>query len=251
MKFKKVMSVCALMFAFTLAACNGGNDSVKDESKAEPTTSVAAPSSKAESKVSSVAPSSKAESKASSAAPSSKAPVSSADPSADQAFLEVIPHTWTDGTPATNSDGKEYIPLTDAAANKVGVKISIQNFTIESGSTATGLDSSGKINPGNDHGAYLTYKVKAPKAGAYQLVLRGKSASNALERTLDARAFAVTLNGAEVNTYGDRTPLTDTDSDFVGAPTLNLTGNEDAITISASDYRIQFDVAGYIILAEH
>lgn len=237
---KKLIGLVSVLFAFTLAAC-GTKEPSKEESKKQPESSQKAdPSSEKESKqdpVSSVAP------------VSSKTETSSKAPSVD--YLQVIPHTWADGTPATNADGKEYIPLTDAAAGKVGVKIAITNYTIESGSTATGMGSDGKINPGNDHGAYLTYKIKAPKAGEYQMVLRGKSASNALERTLDDRAFGVTLNGASVATEGDRTPLTETDADFVAAPTVNLTGNEDTFTITASDYRIQFDVTSFIIFAEH
>ena len=173
----------------------------------------------------------------------------------------VVPHTWTDGTPAQNSDGKEYIPLTDAAAGKVGVKISIQNYTVEGIANdagdpvteTTSLGSDGKIAPGNDHKALLTFKVKAPKAGDYQLVMRGKASSSHLTETLDDRAFYVRLNGVGVNVEGNRAPFAGGSEtiDFVAAPTITLTGNEDAIMIGCSDYRVIFDVASYLIFAEH
>ena len=164
----------------------------------------------------------------------------------------VVPHTWADGTAATNSDNKEYIPLTDAAAGKVGVKIAITNYTVESDAAdGTELTSEGKINPVNDKSGILTYKIVAPKAGAYQMVLRGKSKSDAVEKTLSERSFTVKLNGTEVDVQGSRAPLGTDQTDFVGAPTINLTGNEDTIKITCCDYRIQFDVSGFIIFAEH
>lgn len=167
-------------------------------------------------------------------------------------YLTVLPRTWTDGTPATNSDGKEYIPLTDSALNKVGVKISIKNYTVEDDATeGTTLADDGKIGAVNDHNAILTYKVVAPKAGAYQLVMRGKSKTDALEKTLDDRYFTVKLNGEEVDVVSSRAPLTDSTADFVGAPTVNLTGQEDTIKITCPDYRIQFDVNSFLIFAEH
>ena len=181
---------------------------------------------------------------------SSAADASSAAPATD--WTVVVPHTWVDGTPAQNSDNKEYIPLTDAAAGKVGVKISIQNYTVESDATeGTTLDGSGKIGPVNDNNAIITYKVKAPKAGDYQLVMRGKSKSDALDRTLDGRALTVKLNGEAVDIQGDRAPLLETDIDFVVAPTIALTGQEDTIKIGCPNYRIQFDVASFLLFQEH
>ena len=232
MKMNKVFGAFAILLAMTAVACNGGGD----KSSAAP--SSAKPSSAA------------ASSAAASSAAASSAAASSAAPAEDPLLTPLV-RNYTDGTPAKNSSDKDYIPLTDATANKVGVKISIQNFTLDApDSTATGMSSDGKINPGNDHNAYLRYRIVAPKAGAYQMVLRGKSKADALDRTLDGRAFDVKLNGVSVDTKGDRAPLLETDSDFVGVPTMNLTGQEDTIDITASDYRIQFDVASFILFNE-
>ena len=235
MKFKKGLSALALLLALTVVGCNGNKESSK------PAASSAAPSAAATSK----APSSAADtSKAPSSAPASSAP-------AEDPLLTPLARTYTDGTAAKNSSDKDYIPLTDATANKVGVKIAITNYTLDMPeTTATGMGNDGKINPGNDHNAYLRFRIVAPKAGNYQMVMRGKSKSDALEKTLNDRAFDVKLNGTSQDTKGDRAPLTDSNSDFVAVPTLALTGQEDTIDITASDYRIQFDVASFIIFNE-
>lgn len=164
-----------------------------------------------------------------------------------------LPRTWADGTPAQNSANKEYIPLTDAAANKVGVKISIQNYEVAEGATASSaLSSDGKINPVNDHSAALAWKIVAPKAGDYQFVMTGKCKSDAADYTLDQRSFAVTLNGQEVDVAAtERVSVTTTSAPFVAAPRITLSGtSEDVITVSCSDYRIQFDVASFLVFQE-
>lgn len=235
MKLKKGLSAVALLLALSLVGCN--NEKKSEAPKSSAAASVAQSSNKASSK-------------ASSAAQSSAAADSSAAAEEDPLLTPLV-RTYTEGNAVKNSSDKDYIPLTDATANKVGVKISIQNFTLDmEGTTATGLSSDGKINPGNDHGAYIRFRIVAPKAGNYQMVMRGKSAANALERTLNGRAFDVKLNGESQDTKGERAPLLETDSDFVAVPTLALTGQEDTIDVSASDYRIQFDVAGFVLFNE-
>lgn len=229
-----------LLFAATmsLGACGGNtsNQSSVPASKA-PTTSLA-PSTPGESIPT---------------PPPSSNPVAPSSAASGEDWSKVIAHTWTDGTPAMNSDNKEYVHLTDATANKVGVKISIKNYTIESDATAgTALADDGRIDAGNDRNAILTYKIKAPKAGAYQFVMRGHSKDTHTARSLNERKFTVKLNGEEVDIDDTRVPF-DSDAmiDFVAAPTINLTGNEDTIKITAPYYRIYFDLDSYLIFAEH
>lgn len=236
MKKAKFLLTVAAIFTMGIVAC--GQKQEPQESSEEPTSSI---SSK---KSSSKSSSSKKSSSSTSKEPSSVAP---ANP-----FLTVLERNWTEGTPATNSDGKEYIPLTDATLNKVGVKISIKNYTVEDDAVeGTELGSDGKIAPVNEHSAILTYKITAPKAGEYQLVMRGKCSSSATERTLSERHFTVTLNGEAVDVVSDRVSLTTDTADFVGAPTVNLTGQEDTIKITCPDYRIVFDVNSFLIFSEH
>ena len=164
-----------------------------------------------------------------------------------------LPRTWTDGTPAQNSANKEYIPLTDATANKVGVKISIQNYEVAEGATASSaLSSDGKINPVNDHSAALAWKITAPKAGDYQLVMTGKCKTDAADYTLDQRSFAVTLNGENIDVAAtERVSVTTTSAPFVAAPRITLRGTaEDVVTVSCSDYRIQFDISSFLVFQE-
>ena len=194
-----------------------------------------------------VATSAKASS--SSKASSSKA---SSSKSTGPDYTQVIAHTWTDGTPATNADGKNYIPLTDATANKVGVKIAIADWTVAEGATAgTKLDSDGKMYSVNDKNAAVCWKVKAPKAGAYQMVMTAKTSSSGEGKTLSERSVTVKLNGTQIDIQDSRDCLTTDFAQFVIAPTINLTGNEDTIAITACDYRPVFDMTSFVIFAEH
>ena len=135
-----------------------------------------------------------------------------------------------------------------------GVKIAIKNYEVAEGATATSsLSSDGKIGPVNDHEAALAWKIKAPKAGNYQLVMVGKCKSDAAEYTLAERAFGVKLNGAEVNVDAEeRIAVTTEAAPFVAAPTIALSGpeTEDVIAITCTDYRIQFDTSSFLLFQE-
>lgn len=234
MKSKKLLGAFALLLSLTVAGCAINLPSYESSA---PSSSSKASSSRS----SSAAPSTSQQ--ASSSSEESSAPQIDIDP----ALLEPLARTWTAGTPETNADGKEYIPLTDATANKVGVKIKFSDYG--AGSTAT--VSSGKINPVNDHTVYLEYHIKAPKAGNYQMVMNGRVSDAA--HTLGERAFYVTLNNESIEVYGDIRDaglVTGESKDFVAAPTMALTGNEDVFTVACSDYRIVFDVDAYIVFQE-
>ena len=190
-----------------------------------------------------------AKASSSSKASSSKA---SSSKSTGPDYTQVIAHTWTEGTPAANADGKNYIPLTDATANKVGVKIAIADWTIAEGATAgTKLDSDGKIYSVNDENAAICWKIKAPKAGAYQMVMTAKTSSSGVGKTLSERSVSVKLNGTQIDIQDSRDPLTEEMAQWVVAPTINLTGNEDTVTLTACGYRPVFDMTSYVIFAEH
>ena len=165
-----------------------------------------------------------------------------------------LERNYTDGEPAQNSAGKEYIPLNDATANKVGVKIAIKNYEVAEGATASSsLSSDGKIGPVNDHDAALAWKIKAPKAGDYQLVMVGKCKTDAADYTLAERAFGVKLNGNEVDVEAsERVAVTPEAAPFVAAPTITLSGpeTEDVIAITCTDYRIQFDTSSFLLFQE-
>ena len=173
----------------------------------------------------------------------------SSAPAADDFTLPIGGRVWTESAPENNSDGKPYIKMTDNTANKAGVKIKFADFG--SGSTAT--VSGGKINPQNDTSVYLEYKIKAPKAGVYQLVMNGRVSDSGLGKTLSERAFKVILNGNNVDIENTRTNVltADGDNDFVAAPSINLTGNEDTIRIACPNYRIVFTDGSYLTFIEH
>ena len=167
--------------------------------------------------------------------------------------VQLLVRNWdANPTAKTNSDGKQYFQLTDTGNKVVGAKIAITNYTVESdAASGTALGSDGKIGPVNDKSAILTYKITAPKVGTYQMIMRGKCSSSATEKTLAERNFTVKLNGQNVDIQNSRVAVTTTTADFVAAPTINLTGNEDVIKITCSDYRIVFDTSSYIVFAEY
>lgn len=167
--------------------------------------------------------------------------------------VQLLVRNWDDNpTLKTNSDGKQYYQLTDTGNKVVGAKIAITNYTVESDAiSGTALGSDGKIAPVNEHTAILTYRITAPKAGTYQMIMRGKCSSSATEKTLSERNFTVKLNGTQLDIQNSRIAVTTSTADFVAAPTVNLTGNEDTIKITCSDYRIVFDTSSYIIFAEY
>lgn len=237
MKKVKILASLAALMTLGLAACT---DAPATESSVE-ATSAAATSKATSANTSKAASSSKA---TSSKASSSK--------STGPDYTQVIARTWTDGTPANNADGKQYIPMTDSTANKVGVKIAIADWTVAEGATeGTKLDSDGKMYSVNDKNAAVCWKVKAPKAGAYQMIMTAKTSSSGEGKTLDERSVTVKLNGTEIDIQASRDCLTTDFAQFVIAPTINLTGNEDTIAITACDYRPVFDMTSYVIFSEH
>ena len=83
------------------------------------------------------------------------------------------------------------------------------------------------------------------------MVMNGRVSKT--EYTLNQRKFKVTLNGADVDIQGERDGglKGDGDNDFVAAPTINLTGNEDVFTVACCDNRIVFVESAYIVFIEH
>ena len=238
MKLKKGLSALALLFALTVVGCNNNKESKPAASSAP-------------------ASAQKSSTKASSAAASSQAQASSAAP---VEYPTVLPRTWTEGAKANNSNGKEYIHLSDATANKVGVKIKITDYN--STSTAS-FDANGKLPNGESNAdKVLEYSVVAPKAGKYQLLVSAKFSSgqyalNNSNGDSDTRGIFVTLNGENVDIMGSRNGedcgMNDTECTyFVLAPELNLRGpgQEDTFTFGNPYYRLIFDTNSYVILSE-
>ena len=171
----------------------------------------------------------------------------------DKGFPVVLQRTWVEGEPVKNSEGKDCIPLT--AGNKAGVKIKMTDTSAESASF-----SSGKLPTTAGQGA--VYHVKAPKAGNYQLVLRGKvSASGDSYPFNDPdnsdRGVVCKLNDVEQDVFGLRMYSDagldhDEFREFVLAQPLALRGpeQEDKIYFENPYYRIVFDMDSYLLLQE-
>ena len=162
-------------------------------------------------------------------------------------FTQVISHVWTVTKTEQNSDGKSYDQLKDNSKNKVGVRILQKDI---SSTSEASFDSDGKL-PTEDPST-VKYQIKAPKAGTYQMIMNGRVSDASY--MLGKRGIKVTVNGAQVDIQGDNRDggLVGTgDNDFVIAPEVTLTGNEDTITVCCKNYRILFNMSAYVVFAEH
>ena len=160
-------------------------------------------------------------------------------------YTQIQTHIWTVTSKANNSDGKEYEQIKDAK-NKVGVRILQKNI---SSTSAAQFDNDHKLP---STGEAVTYQVKAPKAGTYQMIMNGRVSDASYK--LSQRGITVKVNGVEVNIEGSNRDggLVGTgDNDFVMAPSVTLTGNEDTITVACKNYRIAFTPDAYLVFAEH
>lgn len=163
---------------------------------------------------------------------------------------------WVAGTAVKNSYGKDYIPLT-AADGSVGVKMALTDYDPNSAST---FDTDGKL--GTESTSYVTFKLKAPKAGVYQMILKASCSSSGDEYPFagsSSRGFDVIVNGYEDqdNVYGTRL-YSDANLDhnekraFIFALVqLNGPDYEDEIQFRNPYYRMKFDTSGDIVFAEN
>ena len=166
----------------------------------------------------------------------------------DNDFTKVKSHVWTVTKTENNSDGKQYQQIKDNNKNKVGVRI-LQSAI--SSTSETTFDSDYKLP---SDGKSVTYQVKAPKAGTYQMVMNGRVSD--ASKKLSERGITVKLNGVTVDIQGssrDGGLNGAGDNDFVMCPSINLTGNEDTITVACKNYRIAFNLSqtSYLVFAEH
>lgn len=172
---------------------------------------------------------------------------SSSEPQGEEDFTQVISHVWTVTKKENNSDGKEYEQLNDAEKGKVGVRIAVKNI---SSTSIASYDEEGKLPKEADQS--VTYQLKAPKAGVYQMVMCGRVSDSSY--MLGKRGITITVNGTAVDIEGDNRDggLNGTgDNEFVIAPSVQLTGNEDTITVACRYYRIAFALSTYVTFAEH
>ena len=160
-------------------------------------------------------------------------------------FNEVLTRVWTKTADQTNSSGKPFEQIKDNSRNKVGVRILTKNIS------AGSFDSDYKIPADGS----VTYKITAPKAGAYQMVMSGRvSAGDSESKTLSQRGISIKLNGTAVTIdFGDRTGNLGMqgDNNFVICPTINLTGEEDTIEVVCKYYRVAFSQDAWVVFAEH
>ena len=236
---KKIYSLFFVLSAMALTACGGTKESKAAPKSKTPTATSKAPTSK-------VPPSNWTE-------PTSRTPTAGAP-------LTVLERNYTEGTPATNLDGKQYIPLNDATANKAGVKIKTGDYNSTS-ENSIGDDNKCSVQ---SSGSYLDYWIKAPKAGAYQMIIKMRYSSTGADTALNNkeaagkeqdRGVTVKLNSFQVDIAETRTAedmgLDTSELRYcVLAPVLDLTGEMDMVSFENPYYRFVFDTESYIIFQE-
>ena len=243
MKMRKVFGACALLLALTVVGCGKG------EASSGASKSSSKPASTQQSTNKPAATTSAAPATTTSAAPVDPEPAAPTWPAECPAVIDTS--AWTAGTPAANAYGKNYTPLT-SADGKVGVKIEVMDYDPASIGT---IDGNGKLEttPGNT----VTWNVKAPKAGIYQMIMKAKVSSSGDSYSFDSRHIYVTVNSweSQANNYGDRM-YTDAGLDhdnmnaFVVA-LVNLTGKEDKVTLENPYYRMVIDTTAGVTFAEN
>ena len=243
MKMRKVFGACALLLALTVVGCGKG------EASSEASKSSSKPASTQQSTNKPATTTSAAPASTTSAAPADPEPAAPTWPAECPAVIDTS--AWTAGTPAANAYGKNYTPLT-SADGKVGVKIEVMDYDPASIGT---IDGNGKLEttPGNT----VTWNVKAPKAGIYQMIMKAKVSSSGDSYSFDSRHIYVTVNSweSQANNYGDRM-YTDAGLDhdnmnaFVVA-LVNLTGKEDKVTLENPYYRMVIDTTAGVTFAEN
>ena len=179
-----------------------------------------------------------------------------AEPTWPETCPDLIDTTdWVAGTPAQNSYGKDCTPLT-ATDGSVGVKIAMTDYNPNS---VGSYESDGSIQTKNESTAYVSYNVKAPKAGIYQMILKASISSSNTDRTFSSRGFDVKVNGYEDqdNIYGDRIAsdagLDSSGKNYFVFALVQLSGPEyeDEISFRNHNYRLRFDTNVDLIFAEN
>ena len=179
-----------------------------------------------------------------------------AEPTWPETCPDLIDTTdWVVGTPAQNSYGKDYTPLT-ATDGSVGVKIAMTDYNPNS---VGSYESDGSIQTKNESTAYVSYNVKAPKAGIYQMILKASISSSNTDRTFSSRGFDVKVNGYEDqdNIYGDRIAsdagLDSSGKNYFLFALVQLSGPEyeDEISFRNHNYRLRFDTSIDLVFAEN
>lgn len=157
--------------------------------------------------------------------------------------------SWTNGATGQNAYGATYTQI--SGGGKAGVKIAIGDYDPDS---VGSIGSDGKLP--TTEGSTVVWNVKAPKAGIYQMIMKGKVSSSGDSYSFDSRHIYVTVNEdqEQANNYGDRM-YTDAGLDhdnlnpFVVA-LVKLTGKEDAVSLENPFYRVVFDTEADVVFAQ-
>ena len=153
---------------------------------------------------------------------------------------EILSRVWVRTAEKKNSDNKAFEQIKDNSKNKVGARILTKNIS------AGSFDSDNRIPD------TVTYKITAPKAGDYQMIMSGRVVDET--KKLSERGITITLNGQAVSIdFGNRDGGLNGrgDNEFVICPTLHLTGNEDVIVVACKNNQIGFAQDAWVTFAEH
>lgn len=161
-----------------------------------------------------------------------------------------VAHTWTDGTPVQNAEGKNVIPMT-CVCGKVGAKISVNDFASaefdsESDNQPNSVRPKQKVN--------IVWNIVAPKAGKYTVTMDMFCAKNG-DQKMSSRSFKISVGETEYPKY-DYGDLTADDLGMTATNAVNVTLAENvdlveganAISLYCAGYRLIY--TNYLVITE-
>ena len=160
--------------------------------------------------------------------------------------LDKTAHTLGAGTAKTDDKGREYTEFECSVCHQtVSTKIAFNTYEL-----ITGTFDAGKIS--KDPVGEIGWTFQLP-AGNYDVFFEVKfsSSSSAANRTFASRKVVVSYNGSNLEYDNTKTPedVGMTSSAYKSCTffTITATGGVDKMTMQNPDYRLVFDVDGYIV----
>ena len=159
-----------------------------------------------------------------------------------------LAHTWVEGTPAANSDGKNVIPMECSACHAKGAKISVNDYSDGAQFDSDADKAADAIRPKQN--TAISYKISVAAAGNYAISLGMKCNKNG-GTAMSSRGFKVSVGGADATVTNFGTATADsmglnanTVVDVELVPSVALTTDEVTIAITCAGYRLLY--GGYL-----
>lgn len=248
MKFKKLLSLCVATAAMGITACNGTAASEQPVTSKQPsaTSQATSQSSKHTHKWNEGV----VTKEATCSEKGVKTYTCSECKETKTEDIATKPHTWTDGTPVQNAEGKNVIPMT-CVCGKAGAKISVNDFA------SAEFDSDSDNQPNSvrpKQKANIVWNIVAPKAGKYTVTLDMLCPKNGNQK-MSSRGFKISVGETEFPKYdyGESTAddlgmTADKAVNVTLAENVDLAQGANAIGLYCAGYRLIY--TNYLVIIQ-